>query len=88
MFMARAQIVVEAAKPGPIRASSDDLSSIIAVCGKKAGPPSPDPPPEPVYQIVGEANAYGSAGYMASPGLSRLWRVARAKVYRHRGAGD
>jgi hypothetical protein len=38
------------------------LSGIIAAAGKRAGPPSPDPPPEPVYGIVGEPNADGTAG--------------------------
>jgi hypothetical protein len=38
------------------------LSGIIAASGKRAGPPSPDPPPEPVYGIVGEPNADGTAG--------------------------
>jgi hypothetical protein len=38
------------------------LSGIIAASGKRAGPPSPDPPPAPVYQIVGEPNADGTAG--------------------------
>jgi hypothetical protein len=38
------------------------LSGIIAASGKKAAPPSPDPPPAPVYQIVSEPNADGSAG--------------------------
>jgi hypothetical protein len=38
------------------------LSGIIAASGKRAGPPSPDPPPEPVYQFVGEPNADGTAG--------------------------
>jgi hypothetical protein len=38
------------------------LSGTIATSGNRAGRPSPDPPPEPVYQIVGEPNADGSAG--------------------------
>jgi hypothetical protein len=38
------------------------LSGIIAAAGKKAGPPSPDPQPAPVYGIVGEPNADATAG--------------------------
>jgi hypothetical protein len=38
------------------------LSGIIAASGKRAEPPLPDPPPGPVYHIVGEPNADGTAG--------------------------
>jgi hypothetical protein len=38
------------------------LSGIISASGKRAGPPAPDPPPAPVYGIVGEPNADGTAG--------------------------
>jgi hypothetical protein len=38
------------------------LSGIIAASGKRAGPPSPDPPPAPVYHILGKPNADGTAG--------------------------
>jgi hypothetical protein len=38
------------------------LSGIIAASGTRAGPPSLDLPPAPVYHIVGEPNADGTAG--------------------------
>jgi hypothetical protein len=38
------------------------LSGIISASDKRTGPPSPDPPPAPVYGIAGEPNADGRAG--------------------------